>query len=314
MIGSEKEMDKLFWTEQARLVFLLGAPRSGTTWLQAMIASHPCVSTGPETHFFEAIAPLIDFYQKPRPRPDGLKEYLSEEEFWEEIVNLFHRIVSNVPPPKRKPYFFLEKTPQHVFYIDIILRCFPEAYFIHLIRDPRDVVASILRAAKTWGKGWFPDSATIAAELWKRSVLEAKKIPKKIKNPERFFELRYEDLKADTPGKLAAIFDWLGLEYDNTLVQNITVHNELKKVKAKGQFPAVNFPRKSGKITEPKEFFGTGKRDKKDLSILQKLQVENICADLLVSMGYEKKPVKKPFWATIVSSWRLRKFLGLKPL
>ena len=307
-------MSKSFWTEQARLIFLVGAPRSGTTWLQALIASHPCVSTGPETHFFEAIAPLVDFYQKPSPRPDGLKEYLSEEEFWNEIANLFHRTVSNVPPPERKPYFFLEKTPQHVFHIDIILRCFQEAYFIHLIRDPRDVVASILRAAKTWGKGWFPDSATIAAELWKHSVVEAKKISQKIKDPKRFFELRYEDLKADTPGKLAAIFDWLGLKYDNVLLQNIIIQNELKKVKEKGQFPAVKFPKKSGTITEPKEFFGAGKRDKKYLSLLQKLQVEHICADLLVSIGYEKRSPSRPLWATILSSWKLRKFLGLKPI
>lgn len=301
------------WTKNARLLFLLGAPRSGTTWLQALVASHPNVSTGPETHFFEAINPLFEFFNKTRPRPDGLKEYLSEEEFLEEIKELFFRITSKVVPPEQLPFIFLEKTPQHVFYYDVILKCFPDAYFIHLVRDPRDVVASVLRAARTWGKGWFPDSVTIAAELWKRSVLEAQKIPGKIKDSKRFIEIKYENLVSDTCGNLSMIFRWLDLRFDDTLIKKIVVENELLNIKTKGQFNAIKFPKKEKKAVEPEGFFGMGKRSPNKLSWLERQKVENICAALLVELGYINKFPKISPIATLISSWKLRKIFGLKP-
>ncbi len=312
-VDSKKTMTEYNWTEKANLLFIVGCPRSGTTWLQAMIASHPCVATGPETHFFEAIEGLVRFYEKERPRPDGLKEYLAPEEFYAELRNFFFRITSKIPAPEGNPKWFLEKTPQHVLYMDDIIRLFPEAYFIHLVRDPRNVVASILRAAKTWGKGWFPDSAMIAAQLWRRSVEEAHKIPQKIAEPHKFLELKYEDLRSRPEQTLSKVFSWLRLDYTADFVRDIVERNKLDKIKSSGQFESVKFPQKK-KAAEPQGFFGSGTTSKRSLSRLQKYQVELICAELLKELGYEENLPSVPFWARVACSWRLRQMLGLKPV
>ena len=49
----------VFWTNNVEMIFLVGCPRSGTTWLQAMLSSHPTVYTGPETQFFFSFSTVV---------------------------------------------------------------------------------------------------------------------------------------------------------------------------------------------------------------------------------------------------------------
>ena len=124
------------WTREAELVFLVGAPRSGTTWLQAMLGSHPAIATGPETHFFKMMSSVESGFTHKLPRPVGLDQYLTPDEFYSMVADVFHRVISRVPPPRGPQFYFLEKTPEHAPYAGFILRCFPQrGSFIYCATD-----------------------------------------------------------------------------------------------------------------------------------------------------------------------------------
>src|SRR5205823_957842 len=65
----------------------------------------------------------------------------------------------------------LEKTPAHTLHVPLIRRVVPQARFIHVIRDPRTVVSSLLDAAgRSWGSNWAPRDPYGAALLWQQHV------------------------------------------------------------------------------------------------------------------------------------------------
>lgn len=204
------------WTYTCEPVFLVGAERSGTTWLQALLAAHRDIYTGPETHYFRAFAPVRSAYLYPRDRPLGLAEYWTYDEFCDAIAEQFWGFVSALPKPYTPPVYFLEKSPAHVRNAPFILDVFPKARFIHLVRDGRDVTASLLRISKTWGT-WAPDTATVGARWWLSAVECGRSIPAEITrcegDPDRqYLELRYEALKHDPEHATHRLFEWLGLD------------------------------------------------------------------------------------------------------
>src|SRR5947209_5758409 len=136
------------WTYDAELVFLVGSPRSGTTWLQAMLACHPEIYTGPETQFFGSYQPVEREYLREKDGRCGISEYLDPSAFYRLIAESFWSVVSALPEPPRQPRYFLEKSPYDCVFAELILRTFPRARFIHLLRDARAVVASMLRISQ----------------------------------------------------------------------------------------------------------------------------------------------------------------------
>src|SRR5438128_3132184 len=82
------------WTHAVEPVFLVGCARSGTTWLQAMLACHPAIHTGPETHFFSSFHPVELEFWRAKDRRLGLSEYLGQDAFYGLIGDSFWRTVS----------------------------------------------------------------------------------------------------------------------------------------------------------------------------------------------------------------------------
>jgi hypothetical protein len=95
-----------------------------------------------------------------------------------------------------------ERTPLHAFHLELINEIYPDAQFVHIIRDGRDVARSI--AAQDWG----PQTIADAAKEWRDAVTSARAagLP-----PERYREVRYEALLADPETEIAALYEWLGL-------------------------------------------------------------------------------------------------------
>src|SRR5713226_3907199 len=91
------------WTRDLDLVFLVGSPRSGTTWLQGLIASHPAVHTGPETQFFGAYHSVETEYLREKDGRCGISEYLSKEAFYGLMAESFWTVVSTLPAPETPP-------------------------------------------------------------------------------------------------------------------------------------------------------------------------------------------------------------------
>lgn len=179
------------WTHDVDLVFLVGCGRSGTTWLQAMLAFHPAIYTGTETHFFGAFSHSeYKFLHPPHTLTAGLSAYFNKEEFYNIIAELFWCLISTLPPPSTQPKYFLERTPYHCRYDDFILNTFPNARFIHLIRDGRAVVSSMLRASRSWGADWAPNKVHKAANFWLELTQAGQMIALKTQNPNQYIEVR----------------------------------------------------------------------------------------------------------------------------
>ena len=183
------------------LLVIIGSPRSGTSYLQRLLSCHPKIRTGQESDIFdEYIGPLLRSWKRHLRLKDnrggtGLGGYLREEQFLEILKQFLFRLLEPVVGPLKDEEIFVEKTPSHALFIPEIIGLLAGVRFIHVVRDPRDVVASMLAASNSWGKHWAPKNAREAALMWGqhvKAVLSAKpSIP-----PDQFFEIKYESLVA----------------------------------------------------------------------------------------------------------------------
>lgn len=193
-------------------VFLVGCPRSGTTWLQILLAQHGQVATGRETHLFSGYLNQLDrrwrFFQS-LPDRVGLKMLFSEDEYYSLCSVFVQGVMNKIAATNASATVVLEKTPNHVRFAPLILKVVPDAYFIHIVRDPRSVVSSLCAASRSWGKRWASSNVLSNARIWCSDVTLGHEISQLT---ERFREVRYEDLSgsqgADVLGRLYA---WLGL-------------------------------------------------------------------------------------------------------
>jgi hypothetical protein len=105
-----------------------------------------------------------------------------------------------------------EKTPAYVRNMRKIEKALPEARFIHVIRDGRDVALS--RWKRTLGDGEKAPAGQVA-EGWQRRIRRAQKQGRKLAH---YLELRYEDLVTDTEPNLRRIAEFLELEWDPVML------------------------------------------------------------------------------------------------
>lgn len=273
-------------------IFLVGCPRSGTTWLQAMLSAHPHIRTGPETHFFESFRGVEKhFLSSSAGRKVGLSSYLSEEQFYTTMADCFWQVVSTLPAPSGPTIYFLEKTPQHGLYADFILRTFPSARFIHLIRDGREVAASLLRVSKSWGVDWAPKTIIQAIMFWKNHVLAARGISRKVQNPRQYIETRYEDLLQNPEYELTRLWNWLELQNDETLVSVAVDSNSMDTIKKTAHpFPAIP------KGDYPEGFINSSSSISVETSSrrVNRILADVFAGEILMELGYEEKRILLP--------------------
>jgi Sulfotransferase family len=151
--------------------FIVGCPRSGTTLVQALLARHPDVYSFPETAFFEALlGGLESRWHDTEPRRDvrwyhrrGIA-HARGRRYLRDLETQLHNAETGAPPHLVRACVrryldlldrtaathgcttWVEKTPNHLVYVDDIARHVPEARFIHVLRNGEDVVASIVDA------------------------------------------------------------------------------------------------------------------------------------------------------------------------
>jgi hypothetical protein len=205
----------------ANLLFVVGCPRSGTTWVQQLLASHPCIRTGQESDLFDLyIGPQLRAWQRELDPASsgrggvGLGCYFTDGEFRSALREYMLRLLEPMIGQLQPGELFLEKTPSHVLYVPEIRALLPEARFIHVLRDARETAASLLKAGQAWGSGWAPKRASHAARMWVEHVHAARVAMQQLA-PAQFFEVRYESLHADGQGTLRALVDWLALPWND---------------------------------------------------------------------------------------------------
>ncbi len=195
-------------------VFVVGSGRSGTTWLQLLLFQHPAVASCQETHIFDQYLSQLEATWKRQmgtPRKIGLPAVLSQAEFEALMRDCARSVFDQIASSTTNAQVLVEKTPSHVHKWELILRLFPDAYFLHIIRDPRSVVCSMRSAGSTWGRRWAPTSVIDGTKGWLSAVRSGSRIPLAT---ERYKEVIYEKLLSDGPQQLSEIFAWLDLEAD----------------------------------------------------------------------------------------------------
>lgn len=193
-----------------RIVFIVGARRSGTLWLQRMIAAHPRVASIPtETYLFSyGISQVFERLQHgliSSPRVAAV--HADRDRVVEATRGLCDAIFGGFIDPTSD--LLLERTPWHAHHLELITEIYPEARVLHMIRDGRDVTRSLV--AQPWG----PNRIGEAAEEWRGTVEAAISV----RDRGRHREVRYESLLASPDAQIRSLYEWLELPVTDQAIE-----------------------------------------------------------------------------------------------
>jgi Sulfotransferase family len=202
-------------------IFIVGASRSGTSLIRNILNRHPRIAICGETHFHHYVykrrrsfGDLTDLKNRRRlieeylalkrlrfiTDPAGLTETLLRQ--GTSYQALFTNFVKyhTVSGSKQR---WGEKTPQHAFFAETLCEWYPAGTILHMIRDPRDVVASLQRMP------WAHDTVVPNARRWLSHNLAAHRC----NGAPQYFPVHYEALVAQPEQEVARICARLGEEY-----------------------------------------------------------------------------------------------------
>lgn len=207
-------------------IFIVGHPRSGTTLLQSLLMTCNEVVSIPETHFFSIVrhrlnvsndridASCIDdvifTIRKRFPlsieteallKDIAEKGNLSPKMLFEFVV--LDGLLTNYDSELIRNCRFVEKTPDHVEYLDIIFRFYPHAKIINIVRNPEKAILS-RRENFIGEKNWPIETHAVR---WKDSIIASEKYI----NDSRFYSVKFEDLVKDKSGCMRAIAKFLNI-------------------------------------------------------------------------------------------------------
>ena len=205
------------------LIFLFSLPRSGSTILQRLLATHSKISTVSEPWLLLPFSyalksaglfseydhgtcykAISDFVQQ---LPD------KENDYNHALFDFVHALYKKSCDPEAS--YFLDKTPRYYLIIPEIAKIFPNAKFIFLFRNPLQIMASHI---ETWTKG------KLRLERYYTDLYRGPKLlAEGYKNlEEKSIKIHFDDLIKNTDKTLKNILDYLDLEYDASLIENFT--------------------------------------------------------------------------------------------
>lgn len=200
--------------------FVLGCVRSGTTMLRDVLRMHPNLACPEETHFFRWGDPFgTDGLTRTLSGNAVLKRHreldkITEDEFKHMIntstsrADLYSQYLAlyaqrNKPTAKR----FFDKTPQNVYGAMLAATTVPKSRFIHIVRNPLNVVASL-----RIGKIVKVDNLVGAANYWNESVSILRGLKRAY--PGRLLEIKYEEFVQDPMPKIRRICKFIGEPFE----------------------------------------------------------------------------------------------------
>ncbi|MEG4044265.1 sulfotransferase [Microcoleus sp. Pol17_C1] len=205
-------------------IFLVGSPRSGTTMLQSLLAAHPEVISFPESKFFHYLlykkfagklpGRMEAFFKDEISRPELLQDF-DDSQTVATKVSWFVGVLDGLAAEQNKS-IWLEKTPEHIYFIEDIQRLLPDAKFIHILRNSMDTIASLHEATRNshdlWGPGW---DLNHCIHRWKEAMLISYKYAKNSNH----ILVKYEEILDNKVKKLEEICDFMKIEYDERMLK-----------------------------------------------------------------------------------------------
>ncbi|MEZ5197421.1 MAG: sulfotransferase [Bacteroidales bacterium] len=234
--------------ENKPFFFIVSRPRSGTTLIQTLFEAHPNVCIPPEA---PVIAECYDRFGRVQRWTEqevnlfiDFLYHISKFEFWnidkEKLAHFIHSYTGDYSLEiliklvymdyksvfeKKELLIFGDKNPRYSRYPNKILRIFPDARFIHLVRDYRDHILSMQRVKLL--NSYLP----LIAIRWRKSQKKMLKYIKKY--PENFISIRYEDFVGDPTGYFEKICAFLNIEFSPDIFD---YHKQEEKFKTENKY------------------------------------------------------------------------------
>ena len=219
--------------ENTSPIFLGGFVRSGTSLLRAMISQHSNIAAGLETYWCEVDweagterhgKPIGDWFRRMSGFYDveigKIEEIAAASDNVAEFLYGFLGAVAAREGKRR----WAEKTTDNVIHLGRIYEYWPTAKFIHIVRDPRDCYVSLKQSGKLVSVENFADrwcSYLGPAETHKKTL---------DLRPDRYLELRYEDLARHPVETMGAVMDFVGESWEDRVAEFFGKPGEYEKV------------------------------------------------------------------------------------
>lgn len=269
-----------------QVIFIGGHPRSGTTLLGAMIGAHSdCICT-PESQFKTRILRDASVKTKGVINLQAAFSLMNKDwrfRIWDLRINSvpYDEIISykdlikfivktyGLKAGRPNPRIWVDHTPSNVKNATVLLELFPDARFIHIVRDGRAVASSVMPL------DWGPNTIDKAAYSWVKRLSQNLAV-ESILGPERIMRIKFEDLVQHPEDTMKEICSFLGIDYQPQMVEG-----------AGFKVPRYTMNQHSlvGKRPDPREVNAW----ETNLTARQVEIFESIAGDMLLSLGYALK-------------------------
>lgn len=266
---------------------VVGCPRSGTTLVRSFLDSHPDMAIPGES---DVTVRLLRGGRGPERRiavPDAEAVLSTSVRTAAWGVDLAAALAASVGPDDdtvsaarvvRELHAAYaraagrsrsgDKTPFHANHLPLLTASLPEAVVVHVIRDPRSVAAAFRSVS------WATDDAHAAGRAWRRHVANARSAGALL-GPERYLEVRYEELVDDPVPSLRRLCAALGLAYTDAMSDRT---QSAARARAQSEHAGDH-----GNLDRP---LGVTRDWRRDLGALDVWRVEAVAGDLMTSCGY----------------------------
>lgn len=301
MINSEIKQPKATNTKSP--VFIVGCDRSGTTLLRLMLNQSRVLYITPETEFLttlnrdrELYGDFSQAYQRYFFIRDLQTNKATAKTFTFQAFDLTiaeaetalkeaaptdffgaSKAILKASAAKKNRQRWGDKTPHQVRDITILARAFPDAQFVHMIRDGRDAAISIRKA------GWLHGNMLAIAEYWQKQVSAGISAGKKLKDSQdRYYEVYYEQLLQQPETTLKNLCSWLKLEYSPQMLEYHRDANSNIQPEYSNLFKLNHKPLDASRAYAWKH----------KMSSSDRADFESIARELLQELGYELSGTK----------------------
>ena len=234
--------------------FIVGCVRSGTTMLRDMLRLHPRLECPEETHFFRWADPFasprydrnyitMSLFKKHRNQ-DGIKHSDFHEarrlaENKKEMADAYGKLYLEAQNNPSGRWF--DKTPQNIYGIFLMGKLYPDAKFIHIYRNPLNVVASLVE-----GKVMAKHGVKGGVNYWNESMMLISEYKKLTEN--RVLEISYEAVTENSELIVGEVLNFLSEDSKGYPFAQIEVHAEKNKYKTVLSEEEIKYVKK---MTEP---------------------------------------------------------------
>lgn len=275
-------------------VFVVGCARSGTTLLYHMlVSSGGFANYRAETHLYDMILPRYGSLESPRERLRMLRDWCSSRQastvdfgvgdLREAVLQDcrtggdFLRILMGHLAKKQGVPRWAECTPLHLLYMDRIKSEIPDARFLHIVRDGRDVSLSLAKVGWVnplpWDRAW---KEVVAAWEWEWRVQAGRTLGRQLGGDYR--EVRFEDLVVDPESTLQSLEEFVAYPLDYDVILDNAVGTVAE--------PNTAFERSTRDGGSPSDFSPIGRwREHPDRESITRM--EETVGDSLEELGYE---------------------------